>query len=255
MRDQEYRDLIFEGIEYHKVYIKEFILRSLRKGESAFITEYEFINRLLQASIYLACEILVNSQLNFGPMELHNNFSKMLNKDVDLTLSNLEHISEAFPELSNADIGYIEKSSYSKTYSGRIFFSDIRFLINKIFEVSKEKNTDINLLNEIDKIELNNLKPKMLVLRELGVIKLLNDKFENNVRTAECLAKILNVKQSTVRPIISNIAGRVDNTSNPENIKSIESAIIFFNSIGCTAETIKLQDRLKKLNDKKVNRV
>ena len=80
-------------------------------------------------------------------------------------------------------------------------------------------------------IDLESIKPKILVLRELGIIELLNNKFNsNNSHVAECIGVLINVKPSSIRGILSNLTGQKNNNTNPENIRSLENAIIVLNN-------------------------
>lgn len=101
--------------------------------------------------------------------------------------------------------------------------------------------------SDLKTMELTNIKPKILVLRELGIIDLLNEKFNrNNSKIADCIGTILNEKPSSIRVILSNINGIKDNNTNPENIAALENAILVLHKLGCANEVLKLQKTLEE---------
>lgn len=132
-----------------------------------------------------------------------------------------------------------------KIARGFVYAHKLPELKEELIELSKIESKPVD---NISQINLINIKSKILVLRELGIINLLNQKFNsNNTNIAKCIGSIINEKHSSIRGILSNINGNLKSNTNPENTASLENAIIVLNDLGCSDEVVILQNKLAKL--------
>lgn len=159
--------------------------------------------------------------------------------------------------LSNISDHYIgnfyinDEDEGSKIYNGTQFLFRSEFF-NALYSSILKDDSEIN---SIPQIEFDSIKSKILVLRELGVIELIKEKFDsNNTKVAECLGVIINEKPSSIRGILSNIRGTRSNNTNPENIPALENAIKVLNNLGCHNEVMNLQNKLGELISDKENK-
>lgn len=157
----------------------------------------------------------------------------------------------AFP-LDNGRLSNLDNDHYGNYYLSNL--STLIQIINTVNSYLKLEQNEMPRggIGTTPQIELESIKPKILILRELGIIDYLKEKFNyNNTKIAECIGVIIKEKTTSIRGIISNINGHTNNNTNPENIPALENAITVLNELGCTNEVVSLQNKLAKLIEDK----
>lgn len=218
-----------------------------------FLAEFNGYTYIIQERDDYCINIPVQDQRQYFEKVYNGRVIEMLDKRIRwLCICLSMDVRLKFPEIYHS--AKTDKPKYAElnkelTEKDRIKFRNIFKDWYDAFEVSNESNNlNLAISDQNKSIELESIKPKILVLRELGIIELLNNKFNsNNSDVAECIGVLINVKPSSIRGILSNLNGQKNNNTNPENIRSLENAIIVLNNLGCSTEVLNLQNKLSKL--------
>ncbi len=213
MRDKDYSEIIFDGLEHHRNYFEQYITRCIKKADKDFITNIEFLSRLADVMKRYETELLkcwIAKQEDFNNnLTIENVQNKINELNNSITFENVKNkLIEGFPTLENI---FFEIGSYTNTYNGKFGFAEIALIRETILSIAQQLTINIDVSQTtISEYENKTKTQKIAWLHEIGVLETVMNKCKNGEtinsrRAAHVIHSFTGIDAETLRKCLGAI--------------------------------------------------